>query len=171
MAVRNRRSAGSSSDDVENMSEHAEKAARRAVEETAHQTSTAALAAFDAFNAPFAKVMDQNRLIFQKMLHAMQEESLRFVNRRLEHTSHAIESSRDCQGLSGLMAVQQEFLMDLARDYADQTRRFADLVRELAEDGTSGFTEAANAMSEPIRHAVHRAEMRSDVEHHRTAAE
>jgi hypothetical protein len=112
--------------------------------------------------------MDQNRMIFQKMLHAMQEESFRFVNRRLEHMGRAIEHSRECQGVTGLMAVQQEYLMDLAWDYAEQTRRFADLVRELAEDGSAQLSESANAMTEPVR------SLNRDMEHggeHRAAAE
>lgn len=158
MAARSRRTSESMTEDVANLSEHAEQSGRKFAQEASERTSSTAMAAFDAFNGPIAKVMDQNRMMFQKMLHAMQEESLRFVNRRLEHTSRAIEGSRECQGVSGLMAVQQEFLMDLARDYADQTRRFADLVRELAEDGTSGATEAATAMSEPTRNFARRAE-------------
>jgi len=126
---------------------------RKASEDTTQRASFAALSAFDAFNRPIAKVIDQNRLIFQKMLHAMQEESLRFVNRRLECTSRAIEHSRECHGVTGLIAVQQEYVMDIARDYAEQTRRFADLVRELAEDGTAQLSEVAHAVTEPAQAA------------------
>ncbi|HEY2446293.1 MAG TPA: hypothetical protein VGI20_11200, partial [Rhizomicrobium sp.] len=57
------------------------------------------LDAFDVFGGPVARVLDHNHQILQKMMHAVQEESVNFVNRRLEHTSHAIESSRDCQGV------------------------------------------------------------------------
>lgn len=123
----------------------------KAAQETTNRAASAALAALDAFNKPIAKVMDKNRVIFQKMLHAMQEESLRFVNRRLECTSRAIEHSRDCHGVAGLMTVQQEYLMDMARDYAEQTRRLSDLVRELAEDGTAQLSEVAYAVTEPAR--------------------
>lgn len=169
MAVRNRRVTENISEEVENMIENA-KEGRRTIEGASERATSTALAAFDAFNGPFTKMMDQNRVIFQKMMHAMHEESLRFVNRRLEHAGRAIESSRDCQGVTGLIAVQQEFLMDMARDYAEQTRRFADLVRELAEDGSPGLT-AGGAMSESFRHA---AAARSDLHgepEHRAAAE
>lgn len=160
MAARNRKNAESMADDMTEMSE--------AVGREAHHRVEGVLIAFDTFNRPFVKVMDQNRAIFEKMLHAMQEESLRFVNRRLEHTSRAIEGSRDCQGVAGLMAVQQEFLMEMARDYAEQTRRFADLLRELTEDGTVGMAEAANATNDAMRHA-----QRSNIREmeHRAAAE
>jgi hypothetical protein len=184
MAVRNRRSADSNSDDVEHISENMERAgksaaeegyrtaeeARKAVEHTTDRTLSAALTAFDAFNKPMVKVMNQNRVIFQKMMHAMQEESVKFVSRRLEHMGRAIEHTRDCHGVSGLMAVQQEYLLDLAWDYAEQTRRFADLVRELAEDGSAQLSESANAMTEPVRSLSGHTEQRSGPEH-RAAAE
>ena len=158
MAARNRRNAESISDEVENLSEHATRNGRRMVEGVSERASPTTLAPLDAFNGPLAKVMDQYRLMFQKMLHAMQQESLLLVNRRLEHAGRAIEGSRDCQGVMGLVAVQQEFLMDMARDYAVQTRRFADLVLELAADGTAGISKAADAVTEPVRHGVRRME-------------
>lgn len=130
-----------------------------------HARHRAGLMAFDAFDilgGPMARVMDQNRMIFQRMIHAMQEESLRFVNRRLEHTSHAIESSRECHGVSGLMAVQHEWILDFARDYAEQTKRFAELMRELAEDGTATLSEASSSVMERGR---------AEMEAHRRAAE
>ena len=76
---------------------------------------------------------------------------MKFVNRRLEHTSHAIESSRDCQGVSGLLAIQQEWLLDFARDYAEHTRHFAELMSELAEDGSTGLTAVSLSAIEETR--------------------
>ncbi|MGD0189249.1 MAG: hypothetical protein ABSD74_00755 [Rhizomicrobium sp.] len=149
MAARNRRNADHLADDIESLSEHAERTGQRIAENGAERSATAT--ALEAFNGPFAKAMDQNRMMIHKMVHAMQEESLRFINRRWEHTGRAIENSRDCQGVMGLMAVQQDFLMELARDYADQTRRFADLVRELTEEGTQGMAEVASSAVDPIR--------------------
>lgn len=122
----------------------------------------AAFEAFDIFSGPMVRVMDQNRMMLQKLLNAMQEESLRFVNRRLEHTSHAIESSRECHGVSGLMAVHQEWMLDCARDYAEQTKRFAELMRELAEDGTATLSEVSSSVMERGRELAAR-------EHHAAA--
>jgi len=161
MAARNRRNARNISDDVEDLSEHAVRTGRRMAESTAERTSTATLAAFDALNGPLARAMNHNRLIFQKMMHAVQEETLLFVNRRLDHVSRAIDGSRDCHGVMGLVAVQQEFLMDMARDYAEQTRRLADLVQDLAADGTSGISEVTGAMNEPVRQSARPVEHRS----------
>ena len=147
MAVRNRRNIETVSENGENVV----RSGRKAMEEMSERGASTALEALDMFNGPIAKMVDQNRVMFQKLLHAVQEESLRFVNRRLEHTSRVIENSRDCQGVTGVMAVQQEWLMDIARDYADQTKRFAELMRELAEDGTAGLTEATADIAERAR--------------------
>jgi hypothetical protein len=108
----------------------------------------------DLFGAPMARLMDQNWTIFQKMMHVMREESLEFVNRRLEQTSQAIKSSRDCDGISDLLVVQQEWMVNLARDYAEQTKRFAEAMRDLAEDGTSNLSHAASDIAERGRNAV-----------------
>ncbi|MGH6876273.1 MAG: hypothetical protein ACREHV_02720 [Rhizomicrobium sp.] len=114
----------------------------------ARRMQRTAFDAFDVFSGPMARLMDQNWSMFHRVVHAMQEESLHFVNRRLEHTSHAIESSRDCEGISGLLAIQQEWMVEFARDYAQQTKRFAELMRDLAEDGTSNFTNVSSEIVE-----------------------
>ena len=125
----------------------------------ARRSVTATLDAFDMLGGPMTRMMEQNRAMLQKMVHAMQEESLKFVNRRLEHTSHAIECCRDCQGVSGLMAVQQEWMLDFARDYTEQTKRFTELVRELAEDGTATLSKVSSEVMERgrIEERQHRA--------------
>jgi hypothetical protein len=143
------------------------------LEHAAHETADIGRRAFqrmqqspfnplDLFGGPMTRLMDQNWSIFQKLMHVMREESLEFVNRRLEQTSHAIESSRECDGIPGLFAVQQEWMIGLARDYAEQTKRFAEKMRDLAEDGTSNVRHAAtevaerghNAVEEETRHAA-----------------
>jgi hypothetical protein len=102
-------------------------------------------AAFDAVSGSFVKMLEHNRHVFEKMVLALQEESLRFVNLRLEHTSKAIQNSRDCQGLTGLFGAQHEWLMDAARDYAAESQRVGDVMREIAAEGASEVTEAASS--------------------------
>ncbi|HEY3778399.1 MAG TPA: phasin family protein [Rhizomicrobium sp.] len=117
----------------------------------ARRMQRGALDAFDIFSGPMARLMDQNWSMFQKMMQAMQAESLKFMNRRLEHTSHAIESSRDCEGMSGLLAIQQEWMVEFARDYAEQTKRMAELMRDLAEDGASSLSGVTSEIVEHTR--------------------
>jgi hypothetical protein len=102
-------------------------------------------ATLGAFNDSFVKALERNRSIMEKMLLAMQEESLRFVNLRMERTSKAIQSARDCHGLTGLIGVQHDWLVDAARDYAEEGRRFGDVFRDIAVEGANGFSKAAQA--------------------------
>ena len=115
-----------------------------------------------------SRLVDQNWSVFQKMVQAMQEESLRFFNRRLEHTSHIIENSRDFQGVSGLMQLQQEWMLDFARDYSEQASRLAQRMRDLAADSTE---QLADASSEALEESESEAEERQGEhgEHHAAA--
>jgi hypothetical protein len=116
--------------------------------------------AFDAigmFSGPMARIMDHNWSLFHKTVQAMQEESLRFFNRRLEHTSHIIENSRDLQGVTGLMHLQQEWMIDLARDCSEQATRFAQLMRDLAAERFAEASETLENEEEEYEEVVHRA--------------
>ena len=100
-----------------------------------------------AVNNTFMKAFDQNRSIMQQLMRAMQEESMRYVNMRLEHTSRTIECSRDCQGLSALIGLQQDWLMEVARDFAEFNKRFGEALHEVAEHGADNMQEfGANAV-------------------------
>lgn len=126
-----------------------------------------AKSAFDIFSGPMSHMMDRNLSAFQKMFQVMQEESLRFFNRRVEHTSHVIENNRDFQGIAGLMHLQQEWMLDFARDCSEQATRFAQLMRDVAVDSTERFADASSESLEEIE-----AEEDEDKhgEHHRAAA-
>ena len=129
-----------------------------------------ARSAFDVFSGPMARIMDQNFSMFQKTVQTMQEESLRFFNRRLEHTSHMIETSRDFQGVSGLMQLQQEWMLDFARDCSEQATRFAQLIRDLAMDSTERLTEASSEAMERSERVMEDEEEEYEEEDHRAAA-
>ncbi|HTT97213.1 MAG TPA: hypothetical protein VMF58_04140 [Rhizomicrobium sp.] len=103
----------------------------------------AATATFSALNDSFLRMLEHNRAIFEKMMLAMHEESLRFVNLRMEHTSKALQNSRDCQGLTGLITVQHDWLVDAARDYAEESKRFSDVMRDIAAERASEFADVA----------------------------
>jgi polysaccharide deacetylase 2 family uncharacterized protein YibQ len=102
-----------------------------------------AIEAVSGVNNSLMKAFDQNRSIMQQLMRAMQEESLRFVNLRFEHTTRAIERSRDLQGLSGLITLQQDWLMDAARDFAEFNKRFGEVLHEVAEHGVDNMHELA----------------------------
>lgn len=110
--------------------------------------------AFGALSDSFVKMMERNRTIAERMVLAVQEESLRFVNLRLERTSKAIRDSRECHGLTGLIGVQHEWLVDAARDYVEESRRFGDVIREIAAESAGEPGEAAAKSGDQVQSAA-----------------
>lgn len=82
--------------------------------------------------------IDQNREFTQKLSRAMRDVSLEFMNTRLEHAGRAIERSRDWQGMSEMLVLQHEWMMDFARDYAELTKRVTEMLHDLPKAATNG---------------------------------
>ncbi|HUO92198.1 MAG TPA: phasin family protein [Rhizomicrobium sp.] len=134
------------------------------IEEATASMTDQARDAFTTVNNSMMKAMDQNRAIVQNLMKAMQEESLRFMNTRLEHTSRAFEKGRECQGLSQFIALQQDWLMDAARDYAELNKRFSEVLQEVTE-------QTADHANEMIADASRAAQQRAESANDRVAAE
>jgi hypothetical protein len=111
------------------------------MEETATHMTDHARDAFASMNSSFMKAIDKNRTITQNLFQAMQEESLRFMNQRLEHTSRCFERGRDVQGLPALMALQHEWFMDMAHDYAELNKRLGEALQEATEQSVEHVNE------------------------------
>lgn len=158
----------------ENNGDHVRHAAARMASSGRDQIGRmqkSARSAFDVFSGPMARMMDQNFSLFQRTVQTVQEESLRFFNRRMEHTSHIIENSRDFQGVSGLMQLQQEWMLELARDCSEQATRFAHLMREIAMDSTERLSETSSELLQRAEKEMEAAEdeYESAQEHHAAA--
>ena len=113
------------------------------IEEAASTMSDHARDTFATVNNSMMKAMERNRLITQNLFKAMQEESLRFMNTRLEHTSRAVEKGRDVQGISQLIALQHDWLMDAAKDYAEFNKRFGEVLQEVTEQSVDHASDLA----------------------------
>jgi hypothetical protein len=119
------------------------------------ESSGETAATWNLLDGSFGKLMEHNRTMMEHTLKALQEESLRFMNTRLEHTAKTLEDCRECSGLTGLMAVQNDWFAGIAHDYLEQSRRFAEVWREIAEHNSSVLAEGA-AVTTQLR--VHRNE-------------
>jgi hypothetical protein len=111
-------------------------------------------------NNSMMKALEQNRVITQNLFKAMQEESLRFMNTRLEHTSRTFEKSRECQGIPQLMTLQHDWLMDIARDYAELNKRFGEVLHEMTEqtaERASDMVADASRVAQKTEAAAERA--------------
>lgn len=115
----------------------------------------------------FLKLMERNREKLEEIVRKTHEEQLRFVNRRLECTGHALESMRDCHGLSGLIAAEQQWMLDMTRDYIEGAERFGGMFREIAERGadelTQGMETATSELQSATREGTRNAREKSDL--------
>src|SRR5579872_6377850 len=57
-----------------------------------------------------AQTVESQRALIQEMTLFAREEGIRFVNLRLERNGHALDKLQSCQGIPGLIGVQQEWL-------------------------------------------------------------
>ena len=120
------------------------------LKDAGNAAATQARKPLGAISDSFLKVLEHNRVIFEKMMLAMHEQSLRFVNLRMERTSKALQDSRDCHGLTGLMTVQHDWLVDAARDYAEESKRFGDVMRDIAAERASEMADVAKQATNTV---------------------
>src|SRR5215469_30362 len=109
---------------------------------------------FNTLNGSFVRMLDWNRAMFEKTWRATHEESLRFINRRLEHNARALQTLRDVQGVSGLFAAEQDWLVDAARDYVETGEKLRGRLFELATSGVQEAAEQGRAASKSFRSSV-----------------
>ena len=150
---------------VDQNADHARNEAEEIMSAGREQMGRMQRSAFDSlgfFSGPMSRIMEQHWSMVQRMMQAMQGESLRFFNRRLEHASHVIENSRDFNGVPGLMQLQQEWMLDFARDYSEQPSRFGQLMRELAAESTERFSELSSEVLDEAEDNLEEAEHEAD---------
>src|SRR5258708_7206925 len=109
---------------------------------------------FSTLNGSIAKMIDWNRSLMEKTLRQTQEESLRFINRRLERNVKALESLRDSQGLSGIIAAEQDWLVCTARGSVEGPENFGGMLLELATNGARNVAEEGRTAAASFRSAT-----------------
>lgn len=110
---------------------------------------------FTTLNESFAKMIDRNRSLVERTLRTTQEESLRFINRRLERNAKTLENLRDSQGLKGLITAEQDWLVCAARDYVEGTEKFGEIMLELAANGARDAATEGRSAVEAFRAVGH----------------
>ena len=100
--------------------------------------------AFSQLGDSLAQAAESQRLLFQEMTIFVRDEGLRFTNRRLERNGEAMEKMQNCQGLPGLIGVQQEWLRGFVEDYLAQQMRLAGALRGIAHNVVASATETAS---------------------------
>lgn len=101
-----------------------------------------------------SQTADSHRALIQEMTTFAKDEGLRFVNMRLERNGQALEKLQNCQGVPGLISVQQEWLRDLVQDYIGQNMRMAGALRGLTRNVMACASEQAAENVERAQHAA-----------------
>ncbi len=115
-----------------------------------------------------AQTAESQRALAQEMAGFAKDESLRFVNLRLERNGAALDKLQHCHGIPGLIGVQQEWLRDFLQDYAAQSMRMMGAWRGLTEnvlesaaenaaDNIDRMQHQASDMAHQAEDAIHRA--------------
>jgi hypothetical protein len=107
--------------------------------------------AFSQLGDSLVQAAESQRLLFQEMTSFVRDEGLRFTNRRLERNGEAMEKMQNCQGLPGLIGVQQEWLRDFVEDYLAQQMRLAGALRGIAHNVVASATETASESIERMQ--------------------
>jgi ElaB/YqjD/DUF883 family membrane-anchored ribosome-binding protein len=109
----------------------------------------------------FAQAAQNGRALVEEMTVFAKDESLRFVNLRLERNGALLDRLQNCQGVPGLIGVQQDWLRDLVQDYAGQNMRLMGALRGLTRNVMESAAENAAENIDHVRHeageAMHQA--------------
>jgi len=91
-----------------------------------------------------AQTAESHRILAQEMTIFAKDESLRFLNLRLERNGQALDRLQNCHGIPGLIGVQQEWLRDLVQDYTSQSMRLMGAMRGLTKNVMASAVETAS---------------------------
>jgi hypothetical protein len=85
----------------------------------------------------FSESMKRTQTAFEDGFRTLSDEALHFVRERLDHSSEAIAKCSECKDIPALLAVQQKWFADMARDYYEESMRMGDVMRKIF---AAGFT-------------------------------
>jgi ElaB/YqjD/DUF883 family membrane-anchored ribosome-binding protein len=131
--------------------------------------STESAQAVSQLGESLAQTAENHRALIQDMAGFAKDESLRFVNLRLERNGVVLDKLQNCHGVPGLIGVQQEWLRDFLQDYASQSMRMMGALRGLtktvmeaaaenAADNIDRMQQSAHDMTHQAEDAIHHAE-------------
>ena len=138
--------------------------------DTSTETSGPEKAVSD-FSEQLAQTAQSQRALVTEMTSFAKDETRRFFNLRMDRTSQALEKLQSCQGLTGLIGVQQEWLRDLMQDYADLSQRNAQAFRGITQtvvaQASHAASETVDRMHAQAQDSLHQgAQMMADAQDH-----
>jgi hypothetical protein len=107
------------------------------------QPGQAAAQLGESLRESLAQTAESQRALVEEMSGFAKDESLRFVNLRLERNGAALDKLQHCHGIPGLIGVQQEWLRDFLQDYTSQSMRLMGAWRGLTKNVLESAAENA----------------------------
>lgn len=101
-----------------------------------------------------AHTAETHRALIQEISLFAKDEGLRFVNLRLERNGQVLDKLQNCQGIPGLISVQQEWLRDFVQDYIGQNMRMAGALRGVTQNVMASASEQTAKNIERVQHAA-----------------
>jgi hypothetical protein len=98
-----------------------------------------------AINGSFAEGIDRTGGTWLKSLRTLQEETLRFVNHRLERDTEVIKQYQQCKNIVEMIATHQKWFAGLSQDYLQEGLQIGKVMREIMTNSVAEFTEAATS--------------------------
>lgn len=98
----------------------------------------------ESLGQSLTQTAQSQRALLQDITAFAKDESLRFANLRLERNGAALDKLQHCQGVPGILGVQQEWLRDLMQDYLGQQMRLAGAFRGLTQNVVASASEAVS---------------------------
>jgi len=115
----------------------------------------------ESLRESLAQTAESQRALAQDMAGFAKDESLRFVNLRLERNGAALDKLQHCHGIPGLIGVQQEWLRDFLQDYAAQSMRmmgaWRGLTKNVLESAAENAADNIDRMQHQASDAMHQA--------------
>jgi hypothetical protein len=102
-----------------------------------------------AFSVSLADAVGKGASVFGRGFASMQQEGLRFMNQRFEDNIKAASEVGTCKNLPDLLAVQQKWLANMTRAYADEWHRYNVLMTDLVRG--NGIVTPDATMARPSR--------------------
>ena len=116
----------------------------------------------ESLSQTLAQTAESQRALAKEMTGFAKDESLRFVNLRLERNGAALDKLQHCAGLPGLIGAQQEWLRDLFQDYTSQSMRllgaWRGVTKNVMETAAENAAENIDRVQQGADDVIHEAE-------------
>jgi hypothetical protein len=121
------------------------KTSNRALAHGEEESESPVLEGLAAINGSFAEGIDRTGVTWLKSLCTLQEETLRFVNHRLERDTEVIKQYQQCKTIIEMIATQQKWFAGFSQDYVQEGLQIGKVIQDIMPNSVAEFTEAATS--------------------------